>query len=130
MIACDFFTLDTVRPTRLYVLFFIELASRLVHLAGCTENPSRAWVAQQARNLAWSFDERASLRFLIRDRDRKFTEAFDEVFQSEGIEVIRTPFKAPQANAFAERFVGTIRRECLDWVLIFGHRQLERVLGV
>jgi Integrase core domain len=126
-IACDFFTVDTVRSTRLYVLFFIELASRRVHLAGCSQNPSGAWVAQQARNLAWSFDERASLRFLIHDRDSKFTDAFDEVFRSQGIEVIRTPFKAPQANAFA---VGTIRRECLDWVLIFGHRQLERVLGV
>jgi putative transposase len=130
MIACDFFPVDTVRSTRLYVLFFIELASRRVHLAGCSQNPSGAWVAQQARNLAWSLDERASLRFLIHDRDSKFTDSFDEVFRSEGIEVIRTPFKAPQANAFAERFVGTIRRECLDWVLIFGGRQLERVLGV
>ena len=112
------------------MLFFIELASRRVHLAGASQNPSGVWVAQQARNLAWSFDRRASLRFLIHDRDSKFTDAFDEVFLSEGIEVIRTPFKAPQANAFAERFVGTIRRECLDWVLIFNRRQLARVLGV
>ena len=125
-----FFTVDTIRSTRLYVPFFIELASRRVHLAGCSQNPGGAWVAQQARNLAWSLDERASLRFLIHDRDTKFTDAFDEVFRSEGIEVIRTPYKAPQANAFAERFVGTIRRECLDWVLILGHRQLERVLSV
>jgi transposase InsO family protein len=130
VIACDFFTVDTLRSTRLHVLFFIELGSRRVDLAGCGQNPSAAWVAQQARNLAWSFDERASLRFLIHDRDRKFTDAFDGVFRSDGIEVIRTPFKAPQANAFAKRFVGTIRRECLDWVLIFSRRQLERVLGV
>jgi putative transposase len=99
MIACDFFTVDTLRSTRLYVLFFIELASRRVHLAGCSQNPNGAWAARQARNLAWSFDERASLRFLIHDRDSKFTDAFDDVFRSEGIEVIRTPVKAPQANA-------------------------------
>jgi putative transposase len=114
---------------RLYVLFFIELGSRRVHLAGCTENPSGVWVAQQARNLAWSLAERPSpLRFLIHDRDSKLTDAFDEVFRSEGLSIIRTPVKAPKANAFAERFVGTIRRECLDWMLIFGRRQLERTL--
>src|SRR5439155_22222478 len=129
MLACDFFTVDTVSMRRLYVLFFIELGSRRVHLAGCTENPSGAWVAQQARNLAWSLTERASpLRFLIHDRDSKLTDAFDEVFRSEGISIIRTPVKAPQANAFAERFVGTARRECLDWILIFSRRQLERTL--
>ena len=131
MLACDFFTVDTVAMRRLYVLFFIELESRRVHLAGCTENPSGAWVAQQARNLAWSLTERASpLRFLIHDRDSKLTDAFDEVFRAEGISIIRTPVKAPKANAFAERFVGTIRRECLDWVLIFGRRQLERTLRI
>jgi putative transposase len=129
MLACDFFTVDTVRMRRLYVLFFIELGSRRVHLTGCTKNPSGAWVAQQARNLAWSLAERASpLRFLIRDRDSKLTDAFDEVFRSEGISIIRTPVRAPKANAFAERFVGTVRRECLDWMLIFGRRQLERTL--
>jgi putative transposase len=131
MLACDFFTVDTVRMRRLYVLFFIELRSRRAHLAGCTENPSGVWVAQQARNLAWSLTERASpLRFLIHDRDSKLTDAFDEVFRTEGISIIRTPVKAPKANAFAERFVGTVRRECLDWVLIFGRRQLERTLRI
>jgi putative transposase len=131
MLACDFFTVDTVGMRRLYVLFFIELRSRRVHLAGCTANPSGAWVAQQARNLAWSLTERASpLRFLIHDRDSKLTDAFDEVFRAEGISIIRTPVKAPKANAFAERFVGTVRRECLDWVLIFGRRQLERTLRI
>jgi putative transposase len=131
MLACDFFTVDTVGMRRLYVHYFIELRSRRVHLAGCTENPSGVWVAQQARNLAWSLAERASsLRFLIHDRDSKLTNAFDEVFRGEGISIIRTPLKAPKANAFAERFVGTVRRECLDWMLIFGRRQLERTLRI
>jgi putative transposase len=113
------------------VLFFIELESRRVHLAGLTENPGGAWVAQQARNLAWSLSEReAPLRFLIHDNDAKFSAAFDEVFRSEGIEIVRTPIAAPKANAIAERFVGTVRRECLDWLLIFGRGQLRRVLRV
>lgn len=103
--------------------------SRRVHLAGCTENPSGVWVAQRARNLAWSLAQRPSpLRFLIHDRDSKLTDAFDEVFKTEGISIIRTPVRASKANAFAERFVGTVRRECLDWVLIVGRRQLERTL--
>jgi putative transposase len=123
MLACDFFTVDTVGMRRLYVLFFIELGSRSVHLAGCTENPSGVWVAQQARNLAWSLAEKTSpLRFLIHDRNSKLTDAFDEVFRTEGISIIRTPVKAPKANACAERFVGTVRRECLDWMLIFSRR--------
>jgi putative transposase len=100
-----------------------------VHLAGCSQHPSGAWVAQQARQLSWSLADRASPpRFLIHDRDAKFSGAFDEIFRSEGIEIVRTPIHAPQANAFAERFVGTVRRECLDWILIIDRRQLERVL--
>ncbi len=131
LIACDFFTVETVWLGRLYVLFFIELESRRVHLAGCTANPSGMWVAQQARQLAWSLaDQLTPLRFLIHDRDSKFSRAFDEVFRSEGIEIIRTPFRAPKANAFAERWVGTVRRDCLDWILIAGRRQLEHVLRV
>jgi putative transposase len=131
MIACDFFTVETVTLRRIYVLFFIELRSRRVHLAGLSESPNGAWVAQQARNLAWSLPEReAPLRFLIHDHDRKFTAAFDEVFRGEGLEIVRTPIRAPKANAIAERFVGTVRRECLDWILIFGRRHLERVLRV
>jgi putative transposase len=131
MIACDFFTVETFALRRIYVLFFIELQSRRVHLAGLTESPDGAWVAQQARNLAWSLQEREDpLRFLIHDRDRKFTDTFDEVFRSEGLEIIRTPIRAPKANAIAERFVGTVRRECLDWALIAGRRHLERVLRV
>jgi transposase InsO family protein len=109
------------------VLFFIELGSRRVHLAGCTTTPSGGWVTQQARNLDFSgVFERT--QFLIHDRDSKFSFAFDEVFRSEGIRVIRTPIRAPQANAFAERFVRTVRGECLDWLLILGRRHLEHVL--
>jgi putative transposase len=116
---------------RLYVLFFLELSSRRVHIAGCTANPEGGWTTQQARQLAWSLSERTTpARFLIHDRDSKFSRAFDEVFRSEGIEIIRTPFRAQQANAFAERFVGTVRRECLDWLLIATRRQLEHVLHV
>jgi putative transposase len=131
MLAVDFFTVETVSLRRLYVLFFIELGSRRVHLAGCTANPSGAWVTQQARQLAWGLAERStSVRFLIRDRDSKFTRDFDIVFRSEGIEIVRTPVRAPKANAVAERFVRTVRAECLDWLLILNRRHLERVLRV
>ena len=129
MIACDFFTVDTVTLRRIYVLFFIEVSSRRVHFAGVTENPSGSWVAQQARNLVWNMEERgASAHFLLRDNDAKFGRAFDDVFRTEGIEVIRTPVEAPKANAIAERFVGTVRRECLDWILIANRKHLGRVL--
>jgi putative transposase len=131
MIAVDFFTVETVRLQRMYVLFFIELGSRRVHLAGCSANPNGAWVTQQARQLAWSLSERPTpLRFLIHDRDSKFSRSFDEVFRSENLEIIRTPIRAPRANAVAERFVRTARAECLDWLLILGGRHLEQVLRV
>ncbi len=131
MIACDFFTVETLWLGRLYVLFFIELGTRRVHLAGCTANPDGSWGAQQARQLAWSLSERAApIRFLIHDRDSKFSRAFDDVFRSEGVKIIRTPFRAPNANAFAERWVGTVRRDCLDWILIASRRQLEYLLRV
>jgi putative transposase len=131
IIACDFFTVDTLWLGRLYVLFFLELSSRRVHLAGCTANPDGRWIVQQARQLAWALPERETpLRFLIHDRDSKFSGAFDDVFRSEAVEIIRTPFRAPRANAFAERWVGTVRRDCLDWLLIVSRRQLERVLRV
>jgi len=101
------------------VLFFIELGSRRMHLAGCTPNPSSLWVTQQARHLTWTLGGRAEpVRFLIRDRDQKFTSTFDDVFHSEGIEILRTRFRAPQANGVAERFVRILRSECLDWLLI------------
>ena len=131
MLAVDFFTIETVSLRRLYVLFYIELGSRRVHLAGCTHNPDSAWVTQQARQLAWTLAEQATpLRFLIRDRDSKFTRDFDTVFRSEGVEIIRTPIRSPKANAIAERFVRTVRAECLDWLLILNRRHLERVLRV
>ncbi len=127
MLACDFFTLETLSLRRFYVLFFIELESRHVHLAGCTTNPTGAWVTQQARNLSFTgvFER---VRFLIHDRDSKFTASFDEVFRSEGIQVVPTPVRAPKANAYAERFVRTVRTECLDWLLILGRRHLESVV--
>jgi putative transposase len=129
MLACDFFTVETISLRRFYVLFFIELESRRVHLAGCTTNPTGGWVTQQARNLSFTglFDR---MQFLIHDRDNKFSGAFDEVFRSEGIKVINTPIRAPQANAYAERFVRTVRAECLDWLLIIGRRHLESVLRI
>jgi transposase InsO family protein len=131
MIACDFFTVETVALRRIYVLFFIEPSSRRVHLAGLTKSPNGAWVAQQARNFTWSLPERGRpLRFLIHDNDAKFTQAFDGVFRTEGVEIVRTPIRAPKANALAERFVGTVRRECIDWLLIAHRRHLERVLRV
>ena len=130
MLAVDFLTVDTVWLQRLYVLFFIELGSRHVHLAGCTSHPSGPWVVQQARQVTWALPERPeSFRFLIRDRDQKFTKTFDDVFASEHIEVIRTPFRAPQANAVAERLVRTVRREGLDWLLILNEAHLKRVLS-
>jgi len=130
VLACDFFSVETVRLQRLYVLFFIELERRQVFLAGVTAHPHGRWTTQQARNLAMSLDDRdRRFKFLIRDRDSKFVTSFDEVFFSEGTRVIKTPVRSPRANAYAERFVGTARRECLDWVLIFGRHHLERVLG-
>jgi putative transposase len=129
MLACDFFTVETISLRSFYVLFFIELESRRVHLAGCTTNPTGAWVTQQARNLSFTgLFER--MRFLVHDRDSKFAASFDEVFRSEGIKVIHTPIRAPQANAYAERFVRTVRAECLDWLLILGRRHLESVLRI
>jgi putative transposase len=127
VLACDFFTVDTISLRRYYVLFFIELGSRRVHLAGSTTNPTGAWVTQQARNLSFT-GLLVRTRFLIHDRDSKFSASFDEVFRSEGIKVIHTPVRAPRANAFAERFVRTVRAECLDWLLILGRRHLEHVL--
>jgi putative transposase len=129
-VACDFFTVDTVFLRRVYVLFVIELGSRRVHLAGVTDHPTGLWVAQQARNLlAGLGDQAVAWRFLIRDRDSKFTRVFDDVWRSTGAEIIRAPVLAPNANAVAERWVGTVRQECLDHLLIVGRQQLVRVLG-
>ena len=128
ILACDFFTVDTVFLKRIYVLFFVELATRQVHVAGETAHPTGAWVAQQARNLVMDLDQRVDgLRFLLRDRDTKFTVVFDAVFTVAGIDVVRTPPQAPRANSFAERWVGTARRECTDRMLIIGGRHLANV---
>jgi putative transposase len=129
ILACDFFTVDTLWLKRLYVLFFIELGTRQVHLAGITANPDASWVTQQARQVIWELEEsKTTNRFLIHDRDSKFTKAFDTVFQSEGTHIIHTPFRTPNANAFAERWVRSVREECLDQLLILNEPHLRRVL--
>jgi putative transposase len=128
-LACDSFTVETLGLQRIHVLFFISLARRRLEFIACTQNPDGAWVAQQARNLVPELGEQGRrFRLLIHDRDTKFSRDFDEVFRSEGIEVIRTPVRAPNANAFAERWVRTVRGDCLDRILIVGRRHLDRVL--
>jgi putative transposase len=129
VLACDFFTVETIRLQTLFVQFVIDLHPRRVFVAGGTEYPSATWVTQQARQLAWHReDESRCPTLLIHDRDAKFPASFDAVFRAEGVRVVRTPVQAPRANAVAERWVGTVRRECLDWLLILGRRQLEQVL--
>jgi len=129
ILATDFFTVETIRLQTLYVLFFIELGSRRVHISGVTPNPNQLWTSQQARNLGWEIEgSDASFRFLIHDNDKKFSSMFDTVFLSEDCNVIHTPYRTPNANTFAERWIRTVRVECLDHILIFNAAHLRRVL--
>jgi transposase InsO family protein len=127
IVACDFFTVDTVLLRRYYVLFFIELDRRRVHLAGITKHPTGDWTTQAARNFCMRTDR--VIRFVIRDGAGQFLTGFDDVFHGEGATIIRTPPYTPVANAYAERWVGTIRRELCDRTLIWNHRQLEQHLA-
>lgn len=129
IVACDFFTVETARLTTLYVFFAIEVGSRRVVWARSARSPDSVWVAQQARNLLLELPEGDAPRFLIRDRDSKFSGAFDDVFRAEGTKIIQTPVRAPRANAYAERWVRTVRTECLDHLLILSRRHLDRVLA-
>jgi putative transposase len=130
ILECDFLTVDTPFMRRFHVLFFIELATRRIRFAGITTSPDGRWVTQQARNLLMGLDdENVRPLFLIRDRDSKFTREFDEVFRSSGIRVIKAPVRAPKARAHAERCVRTVRRGCLDRLLILGRRHLHQVLA-
>ncbi|MBD0328170.1 MAG: transposase [Pyrinomonadaceae bacterium] len=129
MLACDFFTVETVWLKTLYVLFFLELGTRRVRMAGCTAHPTSARVTQQARQISWTIqEEELPIHFLIHDRDAMFPLAFDHVFEADDVTIIRTPFRAPKANAFAERWIRSVREECLDHVIILSEQHLFRVL--
>lgn len=130
MVACDFFTIDTLCLQRLSILFFIELGTRRIHLAGCTATPDAAWVTQQARQFTWHLHDGdpGAVRFLLDDHDGKFAAGFDTVFASGGMEVIKTPVQAPNAYAYAERVLRSLREECLDHLLVLHWADLTFVL--
>ena len=129
ILACDFFTVETFFLQTVSVFFFIELGSRRAHFAGCTEHPNAAWINQQACQVVWNLEgRRPRILFLIHDNDAKFTAVFDTIFVAERIHVSHTPVHAPNAKSFAERWVRTVRDECLDKLLIFNEPHLRRVL--
>jgi putative transposase len=129
VVATDFFHVDTILLKRLYVLFFIELGRRRIWITGVSAHPNAGWVTQQARNVTGDLtDADIAAKFLVRDRDTKYVGSFDEVFKAEGTEILRTPFRTPNANAFAERFVRTVRSECLDHLVVVNEAHLERIL--
>jgi hypothetical protein len=129
ILACDFFTVETIWLKTIYVLFFIELGTRRIYLAGCMTNPDITWVTQQARKLVWKLkDDSRDMAFLIHNNDTKFTSSCDNVFSSEGIEILNTPYRATRANAYADRWVRSVREECLDHSLVLDESHLRRVL--
>ncbi len=129
IVLTDFLSVDTVFLKRLYVLLYMELATRRVIWFAVTDRPDAAWVTQQARNVRWELNQLgATARFVIHDHDDKYGGGSDLVFEGDGMAVIRTPIAAPRANSHIERQIGSTRRECLDWLLIINRRHLERVL--
>jgi putative transposase len=129
IVASDFFCVDSALFKRFYMLFFLEHGRRRVWITEVTEHPGDHWVTQQARNLTADLvDAEVEVRFLLHDRDTKYTASFDEVFRAEGVEIVKSPFQAPNANAHAERFVRTVRSECLDHVIVLTRGHLERIL--
>ncbi len=128
-LACDFFTVERLTLQTLYCLFFIEHGTRRVYFAGCTTHPNQHWMTQQARQMTWELEERDSpMMYLIRDHDSKFTQSIETVFEASGIEIVNIPYQATNANAVAERWVRSVREECLDRLIILNTRHCRRIL--